>query len=198
MRWGASCGACKLLVHRWQSFDIIGFVFWLACISSLLKFLVILFSIYPIRLGNPFGRSLRGTFRSHVMMSSPTPSPRRNHLKVTRSASNLRVPAVTSTTGSPLAHNPEVLASSSSSMYNVDMNDRILVLEPEADVDTVIEQQSAIGQMGATAGDEESRENLRAKLRSTLSRKQSLPGTFLARMRPRSRLAISLLLGGVG
>ena len=50
--------------------------------------------------------------------------------------------------------------------------------EPEADVETVIEQQNAIGQMGATAGDEESRENLRAKLRNTLSKKQSLPGMF--------------------
>ena len=50
--------------------------------------------------------------------------------------------------------------------------------EPEADVDTVIEQQNAVGQMDATAGDEERKENLRAKLRNTLSRKQSLPGTF--------------------
>jgi hypothetical protein len=63
-------------------------------------------------------------------------------------------------------------------MNNVDMNDRILVPEPEADVDTVIEQQNAVGQMGATADDEESKENLRAKLRSTLSKKQSLPGAF--------------------
>lgn len=50
--------------------------------------------------------------------------------------------------------------------------------EPEADVDTVIEQQNAVGQMDATAGDEERKENLRAKLRNTLSRKQSLPGTL--------------------
>lgn len=61
-------------------------------------------------------------------------------------------------------------------MNNVDMSDRILVPEPEADVDTAIEQQNAIGQMDATAGDEESKENLRAKLRSTLSKKQSFPG----------------------
>jgi len=58
------------------------------------------------------------------------------------------------------------------------MSDRILVLEPEADVDAIIEQQNAIGKMGATAGDEESKENLRAKLRSTLSKKQSLTGMF--------------------
>ncbi|KAF9645158.1 DUF254-domain-containing protein [Thelephora ganbajun] len=58
------------------------------------------------------------------------------------------------------------------------MTDRILVPEPEVDVDTVIEQQNAVGQMDATAGDEESRENLRAKLRNTLNKKQSLPGTF--------------------
>jgi len=63
-------------------------------------------------------------------------------------------------------------------MNNVDMNDRILVPEPEADVDAVIEQQNAVGQMGATAGDEESKENLRAKLRNTLSKKQSFPGAF--------------------
>ena len=69
--------------------------------------------------------------------------------------------------------------SSSSSINNVDMTDRILVPEPEADVDTVIEQQNAVGRMGATADDEESKENLRAKLRSTLSKKQSLPGMFL-------------------
>ena len=50
--------------------------------------------------------------------------------------------------------------------------------EPEADVDTAIEQQNAVGQMDATAGDEESKENLRAKLRNTLSKKQSFPGTF--------------------
>ena len=50
--------------------------------------------------------------------------------------------------------------------------------EPEADVDTVIEQQNAVGQMDATAGDEERKESLRAKLRNTLSRKQSFPGTL--------------------
>lgn len=109
-------------------------------------------------------------------MSSPGPSSRRSHLKVTRSTSNLRIPSVATTTGSPLAHNTEALASSASSLNNVDMNDRILVLEPEADVDTVIEQQNAIGKMDASAGDEESKENLRAKLRSTLSKKQSLTG----------------------
>jgi len=63
-------------------------------------------------------------------------------------------------------------------MNNVDMSDRILVSEPEADVETVIEQQNAVGQMDAPAGDEESKENLRAKLRNTLSKKQSLPGTL--------------------
>lgn len=114
-------------------------------------------------------------------MSSPGPSPRRSHLKVTRSTSNLHMPLVASTS-SPLAYNTEVLASSSSSMNNVDMSDRILVPEPEADVDTIIEQQNAVGQMGATAGDEESKENLRAKLRSTLSKKQSLPGASLLKM----------------
>ena len=66
-------------------------------------------------------------------------------------------------------------------MNNVDMTDRILVPEPEADVEAVIEQQSALGQMDATAGDEESKENLRAKLRNTLSKKQSLPGALQAR-----------------
>jgi hypothetical protein len=66
-------------------------------------------------------------------------------------------------------------------MNNVDMTDRILVPEPEADVEAVIEQQSALGQMDATAGDEESKENLRAKLRNTLSKKQSLPGALRAR-----------------
>lgn len=117
--------------------------------------------------------------RSHVtIMSSSNPPPRRNHLKVTRSTSNLRLPSVASTAGSPLVHNTEALASSSSSMINVDMSDRILVPEPEADVETVIEQQSAVGQMDATAGDEERKENLRAKLRNTLSGKQSLPGMF--------------------
>ena len=109
-------------------------------------------------------------------MSSPNPSPRRSHLKVTRSVSNLRVPSVASTTGSPLAHGTEVLASSSSSMNNVDMSDRILVPEPEADVEAVVEQQNAVGQMDATASDEERKENLRAKLRNTLSKKQSFPG----------------------
>ena len=67
-------------------------------------------------------------------------------------------------------------------MNNVDMNDRILVPEPEADVEAATEQQNAVGQMDATAGDEERKENLRAKLRSTLSKKQSLPGTFQQRM----------------
>ena len=109
-------------------------------------------------------------------MSSPGQSPRRSLLRVTRSTSNLRVPTAAPTAGSSLAHGPEVLASSSSSINNVDMSDRILVPEPEADVDTVIEQQNAVGQMGATADDEESKENLRAKLRNTLSKKQSLPG----------------------
>ena len=66
-------------------------------------------------------------------------------------------------------------------MNNVDMNDRILVLEPEADVDAVMEHQNAIGQMDATAGDEESKESLRAKLRNTLGKKQSLPGLFFSR-----------------
>ena len=65
-------------------------------------------------------------------------------------------------------------------MNNVDMTDRILVPEPEADVEAVIEQQSALGQMDATAGDEESKENLRAKLRNTLSKKQSFPGALPA------------------
>lgn len=111
-------------------------------------------------------------------MFSPASSPRR--LRVTRSASNLRIPPVSSTTGSSLPHNTEVLASSSSSMVNVDMSDRILVPEPEADVDAIIEQQNAVGQMDATASDEESKENLRAKLRNTLSKKQSLPGTSSA------------------
>lgn len=119
-----------------------------------------------------------GTSRSHVIMSSPTPSPRRSYLKVTRSISNLRVPSATYTAGSPLAHNTEVLASSSSSMNNVDMSDRILVPEPEADMEAVVEQQNAVGQMDATASDEERKENLRAKLRNTLSKKQSFPGTF--------------------
>lgn len=118
-------------------------------------------------------------------MSSPGPSPRRSHLRVTRSTSNLRVPPVASTAGSSLAYNTEVLASSASSINNVDMSDRILVPEPEADVDTIIEQQNAVGQMGATADDEESKENLRAKLRSTLSKKQSLPGESLTQLRRR-------------
>lgn len=113
-----------------------------------------------------------------ITMSSPGPSPRRSHLKVTRSTSNLRIPPVSSTTGSSLAHNTEALASSSSSINNVEMYDRILVPEPEADADTAIEHQTAVGQMDGTADDEESKENLRAKLRNTLSRKQSLPGTF--------------------
>lgn len=113
-------------------------------------------------------------------MSSPGPSPRRSHLKVTHSMSNLRVPSLASITGSPMVHNTEALASSSSSMNNVDMSDRILVPEPEVDVEIVMEQQNAIGQMGGSASDEESKENLRAKLRNTLSKKQSLPGTFWA------------------
>jgi len=136
-------------------------------------------------------------FDPNVIMASPSPSPRRNHLKVTRSTSNLRVPSVASTAGSPLAHNTEALASSSSSMNNVDMSDRILVPEPEADVDTVIEQQNAVGQMDGTAGDEERKENLRAKLRNTLSRKQSLPGT----LRPGSGVPLALascLIGSIG
>jgi hypothetical protein len=96
-----------------------------------------------------------------------------------------------------LAHNTEVLASSSSSMNNVDMSDRILVPEPEADVDTVIEQQNAVGQMGATAGDEESKENLRAKLRNTLSKKQSLPGTFRPECGSLSFFVLALSAEGV-
>ena len=63
-------------------------------------------------------------------------------------------------------------------MNNVDMSDRILVPEPEADMEAVVEQQNAVGQMDATASDEERKENLRAKLRNTLSKKQSFPGTF--------------------
>ena len=99
---------------------------------------------------------------------------------MTHSMSNLRVPSLASITGSPMVHNTEALASSSSSMNNVDMSDRILVPEPEVDVEIVMEQQNAIGQMGGSASDEESKENLRAKLRNTLSKKQSLPGTFWA------------------
>ena len=79
------------------------------------------------------------------------------------STSNLRVPSVASTTGSSPTHNAEVLAPLSSSM-----NDRVLVSESEADVKTVIEQ-NTVGQMGASSGGEESRENLGAKLRNTLS-----------------------------
>lgn len=91
------------------------------------------------------------------------------------------MPPVASITSSPLPHNTEVLASSASSMNNVDMSDRILVLEPEADVDTATEHQNAVGQMDTTASDEESKGNLRAKLRNTLSKKQSLPGAFSER-----------------
>ena len=90
------------------------------------------------------------------------------------------MPTVVPTAGSSLAYSTEIFASSSSSVNNIDMNDRILVPEPEADVDNVIEQQNAVGQMGATADDEQSKENLRAKLRSTLSKKQSIPGASLA------------------
>ena len=149
-----------------------------------------LFPIYPIlnlpQVEPPNWSALTITIigarsRSHVIMSSPHPSPRRNHLKVARSVSNLRLPSAASTTGSSSAYNTEVLASSSSSMNNVDMNDRILVPEPEADVEAVVEQQNAVGQMDATASDEERKESLRAKLRNTLSKKQSFPGTSRSR-----------------
>lgn len=104
------------------------------------------------------------------------------------------MPIAASTVGSSLAYSTEVFASSSSSINNLDMSDRILVPEPEADVDAVIEQHNAVGQMGATADDEQSKENLRAKLRSTLSKKQSLPGAFLWQ---RPLLVIVLLAEGV-
>lgn len=93
------------------------------------------------------------------------------------------MPTVASSASYSLAYNTDVLASSSSSINNVDTSDRILVPEPEADVDTVIEQQNAVGQMDATADDEESKESLRAKLRSTLSKRRSLPGTLLVQPR---------------
>jgi len=70
------------------------------------------------------------------------------------------------------------------------------VSEPEADVETAMEQQNAVGQMDTSAGDEENKENLRAKLRNTLSKKQSLPGTF----RPHVAglpLVLDSLAGGV-
>ena len=116
---------------------------------------------------------------------------------MTRSTSNLRVPTVVTTAGSSLAYNVEVLASSSSSINNVDMSDCILVPEPEADVDTIIEQQNAVGQMGATADDEGSKENLRAKLRSTLSKKQSLPGAYFGPSVAVPLSVIALLAKGV-
>ncbi|KAF9778763.1 vacuolar fusion protein MON1 [Thelephora terrestris] len=68
------------------------------------------------------------------------------------------------------------------------MYDRILVTEPEADVDAAIEHQTAVGQMDATADDEESKENLRTKLRNTLSKKQSLPDVGI-RQRKKGRSA---------
>jgi len=55
------------------------------------------------------------------------------------------------------------------------MSDGILVPEtdPEAEMDP--DQVIAAGQMGTIAGDEESKKNLRAQLRKTLSKKQSTP-----------------------
>ena len=58
----------------------------------------------------------------------------------------------------------------------MDISDGILVPEtdPEAELDP--DQVNALGQMNSYAGDEESKKNLRAQLRKTLSGKQSTSG----------------------
>jgi vacuolar fusion protein MON1 len=61
-------------------------------------------------------------------------------------------------------------------------------VDPEAEVET--DQVSALGQMNSFAGDEESKKNLRAQLRKTLSEKQSTSGESL----PVSRLEMSVLI----
>lgn len=56
------------------------------------------------------------------------------------------------------------------------MSDGILVPDTDPDAEMDPDQVSAAGQMNSLAGDEESKKNLRAQLRRTLSKKQSIPG----------------------
>jgi hypothetical protein len=66
------------------------------------------------------------------------------------------------------------LDSSASSVFNADAGDnRILVLEAEADVDTT--DGDAVGIRAGSVGDEGSKKALRDQLRRTLNRKESSP-----------------------
>lgn len=70
-----------------------------------------------------------------------------------------------------------VLDSSASSVANLDLNEGILIQDIDAEVDTISsEEGTAIGQIDATSGDDQSKQSLRDQLRRTLSHRPSKPG----------------------
>ncbi|KAI0320195.1 trafficking protein Mon1-domain-containing protein [Amylostereum chailletii] len=80
------------------------------------------------------------------------------------------------------------IESSASSVFNVDMNEGILVPEADADVSTVDgEAGSAMGRSSSPAGDESSKKALRDQLRKTLSKKESFSDASPRRARRRNR-----------
>lgn len=121
--------------------------------------------------------SRSGTSTPSIQVPSP--------LRLTHSTSNLRIPSSSQIPPVPavphhLAGSPSnAQTSAASSIINFDMVDGILVPETDPEVEMDPDQVSAAGQMGTIAGDEESKKNLRAQLRKTLSKKQSLPGQSL-------------------
>jgi vacuolar fusion protein MON1 len=128
----------------------------------------------PSRPATPTG-SVRASSRSRLTIHPA--------LKPSASLTNLRAlslsnsaPAVSTppVPAIPHRHSTPTLDSSASSVFNLDLNESILIhdVEPDIDIATTADA-TAVGQLDVPIGDEESKRTLRDHLRRTLSHNTS-------------------------